>query len=602
MDFVAAIEPFTSPLTPFLGDPLGCDYVRFCQSEYEELSRDANISEWVWTNSLLNPRNRLEVLGPCQDEAGHGPGGTRNQWRIDGCAAMGRRLFAVPVYMCPDCPVRRIDVILPCQSMQPPALRRQLRSPDALFVAGRELGNLELGQYVNQALESWSLRLPYFDEIYRNISFGSSIILEEVSPDPRSAKLRFFPNLRLGNELATVSELQAMWKLGSSAWPPALPISALRLVSHLSETVSVVELPKSGLTGYFIFKTNTGAIHRLYHELRGLLTIGPHPNIIRKPHYVITAATDDEPSSSKVLGFVIDYIKGRTLGDALASYPTAPDELKYKWSRQLVTTLKYIMSSPLQFHSDLKPDNILIDESSSEKNLVFIDLEQGGNWDTFCAPEILYVSRMQRLSENKLVPWEKRRAYEELLKVILPHRPSPTKRYSNPPLGYYKEWSNLRPENREAAMVFAVGKLLWCIFEGCSHTTRSLGERDARSISMEFPAFKDTPEELRNLIRRCTLGAPHWRAESVKVVREGSTLSAAVRDVSGEWKTHESPVSILAAYKRLWKHRLGIMESYVQAELRWLSGSCGNEDIEFLGFLNRPSLREVLEGLNSTSK
>lgn len=38
--------------------------------------------------------------------------------------------------------------------------------------------------------------------------------------------------------------------------------------------------------------------------------------------------------------------------------------------------------------------------------------------------------------------------------------------YDNPDHGYYNTWASLSSPEQEAAEVFMLGKVLWCIFEG----------------------------------------------------------------------------------------------------------------------------------------
>ncbi|CAI4215892.1 unnamed protein product [Parascedosporium putredinis] len=600
MDFAACIEPLISPLAPFAGDPLEYDYVRWCQSEHDDVSRDSNTAPGPWDRSVLNPKNRVEYYGGLfQSALGRDQKCPRKPWRMDGCSALGRRFLVTPLYMESERPVKMIDVIIPCQSAQDPSIRRQLRSSDAVTATGNgALRRLGISQYVVAAVESWSLRLPYFDQIYRDISFGSSMIMETMPHNPRNAKFRFHSSLGFEDCLVASSELQDMWQLEAGAWPPlTLSIGALHLVSQLSETVVVVELPKSsGLVGRFVFKTNTRAMHRLYHELKVLLTLDPHPMILGKPRAIITTDPNAESPAggAKVLGFIMDLVQGPTLRDALTMYQDIPLGLQLKWSVQLISALQHIMASPLQFHSDLKPDNILIDESNDERNLVLIDMEQAGNWDSFCAPEILYASRMRRLTSHELVPQEKQAAYRQLLGAIFPLPQSLPRRYLNPRHGYYLEWTSLPPNLQESAMVFAVGKLLWCIFERHSYSDQSRAELGGGSVPIESLPPQSNLEGLRELIRNCTQGSPGPETERVRITWRGSKVSAAVRDDAGAWTEVSSPRDIMLASRRFWDGQLVAMENYVMAKARWLRGSHNDDDIRLLGFASRPSLSQVL--------
>jgi hypothetical protein len=61
--------------------------------------------------------------------------------------------------------------------------------------------------------------------------------------------------------------------------PPAIDITNLGLIAELHESISLVSLcsqPKP-----FIFKANQSNPKYLFHELKQLLALDPHPNIIR---------------------------------------------------------------------------------------------------------------------------------------------------------------------------------------------------------------------------------------------------------------------------------------------------------------------------------
>lgn len=132
----------------------------------------------------MNPRNRLNALPPVM----------KPQWRIDGCTAMGRQFFALPTFMLPDLPVKRIDIIIPCQSRQPHALRCTLRSSCLYGMSSRAINELEISQYILHVLDRWSSRQPYFEQIYRALPFGSKIILESIASNIDDARVRFLPN------------------------------------------------------------------------------------------------------------------------------------------------------------------------------------------------------------------------------------------------------------------------------------------------------------------------------------------------------------------------------------------------------------------------
>ncbi|KAM0248985.1 hypothetical protein ACHAP5_003194 [Fusarium lateritium] len=291
------------------------------------------------------------------------------------------------------------------------------------------------------------------------------------------------------------------------------------------------------------------------------------------------------------------FIPGQTLGDALDSHIPISETLKLSWATQLVTALLHIKHSPAGFYFDLKPDNVLV-WGPDKENILLIDLEQGGNWDTFCAPEVLYSSWGKRLAKDEAVPQTQRSEYEDLMSLILPKRTDVEDVYSNPPNGYYDEWTNLTPTIQESAMVFSLAKVLWCISEGCSHRTNTLEERYRKEATVEFPQFSKTPQRLRDLIIRCTVGAPELELDTIKVKRRGNLYFAAECNAEGGSAAETSPLKTAMLFQQHMGHRLGQMLSHLRAKARGLHGTCEAEDFRLLRFMERPTLDEVMRILN----
>lgn len=144
-------------------------------------------------------------------------------------------------------------------------------------------------------------------------------------------------------------------------------------------------------------------------------------------------------------------------------------------------------------------------------------------------------------------------------------------------------------------MVFSLGKVLWCIFEGCSHTRNSIDEKYEREVDHEFPKFRRTSEPLQQLIRKCTYGAPEYNStEPFHLVRDGPRVKVESSGES-EWSCHGSPREVLEAARALWSDRLSRMERYVEAKGRWMQNSHQEGDLQLLGFPLRPSLAEALD-------
>lgn len=363
MELAASVELFICPSAPFL-TPIDSEVFRTCQTEYDERQND-NRSGVRWNYSLMNPRNRLNALPPVM----------KPQWRIDGCTAMGRQFFALPIFMLPDLPVKRIDIIIPCQSRHPHALRRTLRSSCLYGMSSRAINELEISQYILHVLDRWSSRQPYFEQIYRALPFGSKIIVESITSNIDEVRVRFLPNAEFAKRLSTAKTLQSLLKLSPDEWPTMVALERLRHEAQLNNNVSIVRLPHLHCSKLFVFKTNLRSIKNMYHELKMLLIMEDHPNIISKPAYVVSIEDFASPSV-KVGGFILEYYPSGTLRDVLDCSIKPTKNLQLRWSTQIVRTLCNILDGPARFYSDLKPDNLIV--SHPAHDIIFIDFEQAG--------------------------------------------------------------------------------------------------------------------------------------------------------------------------------------------------------------------------------
>ncbi|KAK3293558.1 uncharacterized protein B0H64DRAFT_477075 [Chaetomium fimeti] len=434
---------------------------------------------------------------------------------------------------------------------------------------------LDITRYLEQLLSVWSSSVPYFEEIYRALPFGSRIMVDNLPTDLSKAKVRFLSNSGWEDTLAPLEHLSGLWELPSESWPTAVPIGGLRHVRHLNGNVSVIRLPREHGRVHFIFKTNLSDPDTIYHELRLLLTMPPHQHVIGKPRYIVTTSRDvdlESPPPVRVLGFILEYYESGTMAAALERAPDLPLQTKLRWATQVVRAMSDVRDGPAGFYSDLNPDNLLI--SPDGLDVMLIDFEQGGNWDTFLAPEVCYAGNQDGEVDRNAAP-------------------------STPAQRFRGVWQSLSRERQEKAMVFAIGKLLWCMFEGVSHTRNSTDERYETETPIEFPNFAGTPHGLRGLIRQCTAGAPEWRAvgtAAVGIIRTRMEFVVA-RDERAELGDGCTPREAMDAAKTLWTRRVGEMQEYMEARCRWLADMPVAGDDLLLGFPSRPSLSQVLESL-----
>jgi hypothetical protein len=394
-------------------------------------------------------------------------------------------------------------------------------------------------------------------------------------------------------QLLSVSKLQELWELPSASWPKTVSLYHLEHCSQIHDTISLVRIPTLHVDGLFVFKSAVNNVKFLYHELKLLLTMPPHCNIMPRPLFLV-ASKDRYSPENKVYGFIMEYRSQGNLADMLA-YRAEKGTLELKdqfnWARQITSTMIFINKGPARFYSELKPDNLIL--SDGAERVIFIDFEQLGNWITFSAPEVHYLEYLLKLSTSDAVPQGERQRYAEMVQEHMPQERDPDPIYANPPNGYYRPWICLTPAEREAAEVFSLGKTLWCIFEGCSDTRNSVLKAFKRDSWLEFPGFRRTPAKIRTLIAACTRGNRDGEPGRVEIVRRGSNLYPRGRSgVNGE------PLGTIAetrkAAKVMWQQRIQEMENFLQAKKRWRDGQEREEDRDLLGYLGRPLLSEVL--------
>lgn len=425
------------------------------------------------------------------------------------------------------------------------------------------------------------------------LPLGSRIIIESFTSDITKSKVKFISNSGFLESLSSLDHLYRIRKLPLHSIPPTLSVNELRHVRYINGNVSIVEIPERHGAQQWVFKTNLRESGAIYHELKLLTSMNPHPNIINRPQYIITV-DDENGSSAKVLGFILEYFGSGTLGAVLETKPTVELRTKLRWATQIARTMDEIRNGPAGFYSDLKPDNVLV--SHDGLDLVFIDFEQAGNWDTFLAPEILYARWMEILSQNALVPEAQRTKYSRLL--VTTDGASKKSATAAPGQSFRRRWEFLSPQQREQGMVFAVGKLLWCIFEGVSHTSNSTEERYELPTPIEFPQFSRTPERLRELIRQCTCGASEWTQPEAKPGIKLRLFNFVAETFEPDNTASQcSPKEAMNAAKRLWTRRVQEMHDYMEARRRWLTNVMNEGDELYLGFCLRPSIAQILSVL-----
>lgn len=544
-----------------------------------------------WERSMTNPKNK-----PCSLDLPH-----NLKWRMDGGDADGTRFFAIPTFAIGRPPLR-VDIYIPDQLKHPKALRETLQSHKTLITSGQELANLGLSRLILKRLHSWSNSDPDFEGAYSTLPFGSRIVLEEIRSDLNHIPVHFIPRHDIERSWLTMQELQDMWQLHESQWPPLLDHDMLRLESQVHEAISLVQISRNPESETYAFKSISTDIKYFYHELKMLLTMPPHPHIISRPLYVVTKRCLFGGKVG-VCGFILRYHPLGTLRDALSHQSSlqgcpCPLSDRLRWARQITSALLHLQATPVKFYTDLKPNNILLSQFDDGLGTVLVDFEQRGSWYSWSPPEVYYVEYLEMLattSSNK----SETNHYTTLLQSYIPDWTPHNKkaRYNNSVQGYSRAWLALSPQEQEAAQVFMVGKLLWCLFEGTGSPNSCVTVETFREepCSLAFPEFRHTPHRLRDCIRQCTSGAPEWSGRLSFVVRVGDKLFPRGRTgQSGEPEGTANETQ--EAARDWWRQEINAAEKLLAARVRQRNGKGGGNDTEALQFLHqRPSLKEVYD-------
>jgi hypothetical protein len=546
-------------------------------------------SDTPWFESFQNPKNRIDSLA-----AHHIP-----KWRLDGASTTGTRFFAIPNFAIRNTPIR-VDTYIPDISQQQRYVRRILNSNSSMFVENSQVGDSSIGRHILRALEAWSESWGWaeFETAFMSMPFGSRIMIENIHENISRMDIQLVPYYAVEQQMLSASALQALWNLPQGAWPETLDLQNLQFVQQLHESIALVQL-SSGDRGTYVFKSLTDDLKPFYHELKTLLTLTPHPNVIPRPSYIIIKKCHFGGKIG-VCGFLLEEYPYGTLKNALSARRIRNDfrlEDKLHWAAQITSALIHINSSTkgAVYYTTLKPENIMLATSGTHNvlNAVLIDFEQRYGPPCLNPPEVNYPAYLIDLATNCTL-FSMKQKYTSLLKStnLLPAKTntSTTARYSNPDHGACEPWDTLTPPQREAAQVFALGKLLWCIFEDGSLLNTAIGTHTFREdiCDIEFPEFRKTPPgHLRELIKKCTSGAGEWRGRGLPLVRRGNMIC-----VCGG-NGNDSAEDVQVAARRWWREEIADAEKFVAAR-----ASGNHEDEEVWSWATeRPKLSEVLRSL-----
>ncbi|KAI1760394.1 hypothetical protein GGR53DRAFT_88548 [Hypoxylon sp. FL1150] len=530
-----------------------------------------------WEDSLLNPKNRIDSLELPQNPL----------WRLDGCAGLGTQYYAVPLFLEPIPPMR-MDVFV--SDLQPPLIREQLELDRAFHTKdAARLSRLAIAKYIIRILQAWTTKdfqdLDAFGVYYKRVPFGSRIVIEDItlSLDVRRYRPKFGPNHNL--ELDLLSSPMLKWHWGAEfPLPEEIDFYKIHVVKVLHDSVCLVRIDGQ----LYIFKALTSGSKYLYHELKILCTIQPHANVIPRPIHLVTKKCNFG-NKRGVAGFTTFYHSKGTLRDVLP-LQRAHDRLhrdeQLKWSIQLARALEDLRSRSGTYYPDLRLDNIVLSESS---DIVMVDFEQRGVWCEFGAPEINAIEYVRLIATDENVPLPVSDKYRAILEsLVLDFEILEDQRYTNPDFGFNIPWIALSAREQEAAEVYMLGRVLWCIFEGVSGPQKAAVWQSYRwEPDIEFPEYRRTPPAMRDLIDRCTRG----RRETLSriIVRQHSKLILTSRPV------HEQTAEdVRGAARAFWSAELEAAEAFLDLRNDQRQKGVWNDN-----YYDRPTLNQVLEALEA---
>lgn len=518
-------------------------------------------------------------------------------WRIDGMDASGTRFFAVPDFALGARPLR-IDTYVPEFSSLSHPLRRVLDLDHAMSAGGDTFKSQPVARYISAVLQAWSIRLPDLVHRYWDLPFGSRIVLENVVSDYTLVNVHLVPIWEVEQQWHSVPALQKMWSLTAQQLPEILDLRRLEFICQMHDSISLVGVSDTGSAQVMVFKSVLDDLQYLYHELKELLRMPPHPNIVSKPKYIITKMCRFGGKIG-VCGFLVDYHAAGTMARVLSSPQLPPILERLEWGRQLVLAIMHVDSSPVGFYSNLKLANIVMAGVSPALRPILIDFEQRTGWSSWSPPEIQYVQYMEHLASYSTLASTRARYKALLQQYITCWEPHDTRaRYNNPNHGYSAPWGALAIEEKQSAQTFMLGKVLWCVFEGIGSISSWISVDSFREPPCEtlFPTFLQTPLVMRDCIRKCTAGAPEWEGRYPAVVRregklhtlDGRAAAAAVQHAAKTW----------------WHGEMVKAEKFVAARAKqkiglWLK----HDEAACLSFMRqRPSLEEVLSFIDEAKK
>lgn len=625
MDLTSDIFTVLSPLAAFLPDPPPGSIYPPTNSAPEK------------TNNVNSNRNNEPQQPPPFSSSPTLVNKPKIPWRIDAISLTARRFLAVPSFAL-NRPPLRVDAYLPAIEDFPPLLRARVK-PERAIYDRKDVADLEVSHWLVSVLEGWSVGFEEgeFERKWWGLPFGSGVVVQfsddyDEGGDGDGVRVQLVPQYGVEQGMMGVEQLRKMWtgEVDERVWEGVEVVEweRLRFRRQVHEVISLVEVEALEGREEVVFKSVLQEQRYMYNELKMLLMLGEHPNVMPRPVGVVTKK-GRFGSRRGVCGLLLEWFPLGSLRERLLreDYQTTTSmELKFRWARQLTQALVHINAPEhAGFYPDLKPDNIVLreDAASGMLDAVLIDLEQRGGWYAWSPPEVAYLEYLEILASGLPEGSLKDELVAQLREYYGIAEWSPEtgirQRYQNSQGGFSGPWLSLlrtrkdggrRKVMLERAQVFMLGKMLWCIFEGqpivrCGIDHEILRDPDPDPDSdmaisdrpRGFPEFKNTPTELHPLIRACTTGAPEWEGIEERQGLPGVLLRGGKLYPAGSGADTESvePMDTLKAAKRYWRREVEQAKRFMREMLDYHKHGRRVEDPRPLNHaLARPTFGEVL--------
>ncbi|KAL2134170.1 hypothetical protein VTI74DRAFT_869 [Chaetomium olivicolor] len=503
------------------------------QDTHDDLNPHHDNSFTTWQTSSLNPQSRLDSLAPLPPplppQAGEQ---SKTTWRLDRIDPTGRRFFATPSFALNNPPLR-IDVYMPPMEEFPRTLREVVKPQEAVY-RRKSLGDLDVGRIQSGDRESGGHghgRQGGLEKLWWSMPFGSVI---SVDPSMGSGKeeVCLVPDYGIEQDMMPIDTLKRMWQgeVAEETWEDVEMVNweRIRFKRQVHEVISLVTVDGFAEGQEVVFKCVLQDQRYMYNELKMLLSMRPHPNVVSRPLGVV-AKRGRFGNRRGVCGFLLEWFPLGSLRETLIKddyHGTTSMEQRFRWARQVTEALLHVnRQGRAGFYPDLKPDNILLrqDMETGMLDIVLIDLEQRGGWFAWSPPEVAYVEYLEILVDDSGLPEGDLK--DEIIAQLRSYYNDPewsptggTRRgYHNAEGGFSTPWLALLKERQTE------GKWKGLLERAQDADPEYEAARSGKA--MAFPESSRTPPLLRQLIRHCTAGAAEWTMEASKGIDEATFVA-----------------------------------------------------------------------------